>query len=357
MRQRQFDLASFYAYVGASAKERSALRQDLVRGLKDWHQYLYGYDRYGAETIFLLPERMGVPRIFGFAMVRILHDRRISDEVKVRTVEMALDIADYGDELGPPFGLPVGLHFLALRDRLPVQDLRYALVLTAGDERPFESVEKAISVDFLRWLLGSHEMPTEERAFWGHSLLSRHHGDTGAADLINLFLGSDEIPAELRRELCLAWVNARQPHIDVPVPASSSGFRSSFVADHMPFWVAHMRSWPGPLMVRYGLLWLARLGEDPLTLAQRHMDPADGFAEQLHGAVADIIAEHNASMPEPEVRSLIERGIGISGSGPTRRRFYRLGSQLFGAEYLERATHDTAGSVRQWAARELQRQA
>src|SRR5579864_5335462 len=76
--ERPFDAAAFYARVGATAREQSALRQDLVRGLKDYFTHLYGYDRYGAETVFLVPERMGQPHTFGFALLRILHDRRLS---------------------------------------------------------------------------------------------------------------------------------------------------------------------------------------------------------------------------------------------------------------------------------------
>jgi hypothetical protein len=61
-------------------------------------------------------------------------------------------------------------------------------------------------------------------------------------------------------------------------------------------------------------------------------------------------------MPDAAVRRVVERGITITGSGPTRRKFYRLGADLFGDTYLTRATEDAAGSVRQWAARQLQRQ-
>jgi len=49
---RTFELADFCARVGATTKESNVLRQDLVRGLKDYYEALYGYDRYGAETIF-----------------------------------------------------------------------------------------------------------------------------------------------------------------------------------------------------------------------------------------------------------------------------------------------------------------
>ena len=79
MEERPFDAAAFYARVGATPREQAALRQDVVRGLKDYFVHLYGYDRYGAETVFLVPEWMGHPYTFGFALLRLLHDRRITN--------------------------------------------------------------------------------------------------------------------------------------------------------------------------------------------------------------------------------------------------------------------------------------
>jgi len=78
LRQARFDFAVFCGSIGSIPKERNPLRQDLVRGLKDYFEATYGYDRYGAETVLLLPERMAQPYIYGYALVRLLHDRRLS---------------------------------------------------------------------------------------------------------------------------------------------------------------------------------------------------------------------------------------------------------------------------------------
>ena len=109
-------------------------------------------------------------------------------------------------------------------------------------------------------------------------------------------------------------------------------------------------------MVRLGLIWLARLGADPAKLAVAYMSYRDTYAEHVHGAVAEILGEHHRRIPDNQLKTLIEKGIAMSGSVPTRRKFYRLGTELFGSEYLERATSDSANSVRQWAAKQLQKQ-
>jgi hypothetical protein len=296
------------------------------------------------------------PYVYGFAVLRILHDRRISDQTKMAVAERALEVIEYGADMGLPFGLYAVLHFLLQQEDLRTEDLRYGLVVSAGEQSPFRGLDRATGEDFFRRLLDQAEMPPAERTFWGHSLIARHQDQPGAADFVNLLLGHQVIAVEDRRELCQAWINFRQPRLSVAVPEEIGDPRADFVADHMGFWIAHVPSWPSRSMVRLGLVWLARLGADPLELAQVYIAYQDTFAEQIHAAVADIIAEHYDCMPENQVRSLIEKGIAISGSGPTRRRFYRLGTDLFGPHYLERATADTANSVRQWAVRQLQKQ-
>jgi len=229
-------------------------------------------------------------------------------------------------------------------------------VVSAGETEPFRGTEKAEFVPFFQMLLSHPEFPSGERSFWGHSLVVRHRDQPGATELINLLLGHEDIPVEERLELCRAWINWRQPRLDVPIPAPDLGFRSVFATEHLPFWVAHAASWPTSKMVHLGLAWLAQLGDDPLELAQTYIAYQGSGAEQIYSAVADIIAEHHAGLPESEVRGVIERGIAITGSSPTRRRFYRLGTELYGPEYLTRASEDAANSVRQWAVRQLHKQ-
>jgi len=353
--RRAFDFARFCELAGASPKERAQLRQGLVRGLKDYFEATYGYDRYGAETILLLPERMAQPYIYGYGLKRLLHDRRISQRTKLAVARVALDIAEYGADGGLPYCFLYALWFLAHHGDLSTGDLRYGLVASAGETEPFRGMEKSEVLQFFRLLLQNAELPAPERAFWAHSLICRHRDQSGSGEVINEMLGQDELLLADRRELCRAWINWRQPRLDVSIPAPGPDSRSLFVAEHLPFWVAHAASWPTSKMVFGGVVWLARLGDDPLTLAQTWIDYHGHGAEQIHAAVAEVVAEHAHAMPEQQVKAIIERGIAISGSSPTRRRFYRLGTSLYGEEYLTRATGDAANSVRQWAVRQMQR--
>lgn len=348
----EFDLEAFYSEVGVSARERHALRQDLVRGLKDYSEHHYGYDRYGGETVLMLGERLGHPQTFAFAACRILRDRRLTISTRVKVAERVLDQLNRTEE--PPQGLFLALDYLAAHQRLEVDALRFGLVASAGAPHPFQGLEKSELIRVFTWLVRQAPLPVAERLFWGHSLVARHQDDAGAADLIHTLLGAEAIPAEDRRELARAWTNFRQPYLVVHIP-SASGPRGAWVAEHLPFWLSVSPSWPTPHMIRHGLLWLARLGDDPLLLAQNAMKRGGPYAEQFQAGAADILGEFHAVLPAEQVEHLVEEGIGITGSLVTRRRFYRLGADLYGQRYLERATHDTAGSVRQWAAKQLQK--
>lgn len=356
MGKSAFDFNLFCLHVGASPKEAAPIRQDLVRGLKDYFEFTYGYDRYGAETVLLLPDRMAQPNIYGFALLRLLHDRRLHEPTKVGSARQALDMIDYGADGGLPHGILAAVNYLAHHDHLDATDLRYVLVASAGENEPLGALGRIEALVFFNYLLSREELPAAERLFWGHSLIARHRDQQGATDLINALLGSTDLPVEGRQELARAWLNWRQPRLDVPTPTPDLGFRSVFVAEHLPFWVAHAPSWPTLKMVHQALVWLARLGDDPLELAEAYIGYHGNYAEQIHAAVADIIQEHAGEMTEAQAKAVIERGITISGSSPTRRRFYRLGTDLFGDVYLTRATTDAANSVRQWAARQLEKQ-
>jgi hypothetical protein len=106
-------------------------------------------------------------------------------------------------------------------------------------------------------------------------------------------------------------------------------------------------------MVRAAPVWLTRFGADPDALAARFINEGGTFAEQYRAGIADLIAEHHAQMSDASVRRILDLGVQSSGSASARRRFYELGARLYGPDYLHRAASDTAGSVRQWAARQL----
>jgi hypothetical protein len=349
----RFDPEAFYALVGATAKERAALRQDLVRGLKDYYETLYGYDRYGAETIFQLEDRMAQPYIFGFGASRILHDRRVSASTKASIAEHTIDVIQYGTDSGLPYGVFGAVHFLLTVRRISAVDVRYVLVATAGEYNPFRGMDRATMLNLFQRLVAFDALGVEERAFWAHSLLARHQDQAGAGDLCRALLDAADLPDAMRGELCLAWLYMRQPRIQVAPPPTGDDERSRFVGEHLPFWIAHVPSWPSNTMVELGLASLPRFGGDPAELIQTYIMYRDGWAEAIHAGVADIIELHGSTIPPQVLRSVIERGVSEPSSISSRRRFYRLGNELFGDEYLQRAAHDTAGSVRQWATRQL----
>ena len=349
MTYSRFDLADFIARVEARPVERSVLRQALIRGLKDYSEAVYGYDRYGAEAIIHLSDRLSEPYILGFGVLRILRSRRLRVEVKAAASLAAIEAIAYGSDSGLPYGLFEILQFLRASGRCEPEDLRYALVASAGQYNPFFGTSRLSRLSFATGLFGDDEFPPEERAFWGHSLIARHQDQPGARDLIDALLAERSIPGPVRAELARAWLNFRQPALSLTVPLSNNDFRSRFVAQHMGFWIAHSPSWPSHHMVRSGLVWLARLTDDANDLARRYISYRETYTDQLLAGVADIISEHHGSMPIEDLRQLIDLGSHITSSTAARRRFYQLGAALLGSSYLAEASKDNAESIRRWA--------
>jgi hypothetical protein len=351
--KRTFDVEAFYAEVGVTARERGPIRQCLVRGLKEYYESTVGYDKYGAETVLHLTRQLGVPQVYGFAVQRILHDRRISEDTKCRVATRALNVVSYGEDQGVPGTLLSAISFLASHGRLAAVDARYVLTVTAGDDAPVREMVKGEIISLLRWLLDCDEIAPSERLFWGHSLVSRRQEDAGAKEMIDLLLGHAAFPQSQRAELARAWIHRRQPHLDVETHDAGEEPRTLFLSHHLPFWVAHVTSWSSLPMMRHGLVWLARIEGSPIEIIETYFDRHGPYAEQLCAGIADIMHEHHAAMPVDRIKAIIDDGIATPGSGAIRRRFYRLGHELFGPSYLERASDDTAGSIRQWAQRRL----
>ena len=106
---------------------------------------------------------------------------------------------------------------------------------------------------------------------------------------------------------------------------------------------------------RIAVLALVRLGEDAWETAVLYLDSTRDYgAEALNMGVADIIAEYADAIPPEEIRELIEKGIQIPQVS-TRKTFYRLSTQFYGTELLEKTAEDNAASIRNWGAKELKK--
>jgi hypothetical protein len=293
--------------------------------------------------------------VFGFACQRILRDRRISDATKAATARFALGTVRYGADGGVPFAFLDVLRSLATFGALSCGDLRFGLVATAADNAPFRGLTRVACLGFMQSLLGFDEMPSSERLLWAHSLLARTGDAPTSSDMVSALLRDERHPLESRLELCNAWLHCRQPHLLADVPTVIESSRDAIVAEHMGFWIAHTPSWPTPSMVRLGLVWLAHQCDDVAELARTYVLYRGPFESEIKSAVIQILEEFHATMRMQDVEAVIEAGIGSTGATALRRKFYGVGIALYGQRYLERASCDTANSVRQWAVRQKQK--
>ncbi len=107
---------------------------------------------------------------------------------------------------------------------------------------------------------------------------------------------------------------------------------------------------------RLAVVWLARLGKDPLELLKRLLKPntvrGHGGDHVASGAL-DLLNERWDKIDE-EVRSnLLDKAASLPDTA-VRKRAYILGEKFMGLEFLEQALDDKAKSLREWAEKRLE---
>jgi len=401
-----FDLKEFYKELGIAKKEQGAVTDCLTQGLEHYYRHIYGYDKYGERPAFLIPERMYEPYIFGFGAVEVVRHNSLSLETRLKIIQYTIQQIDATAEYGIPHGLPILISFLAGAGILGPELFR-SIMITANFGGPLFDDWDLVEVRWLfDWLIVKADIPEPERIWWLWHMCVNGESPQICKTLSEGLLAHPGLSTKSKRALCDAWltdspaggppaqweamqalmrgdVDAFQAHLaeaGLPPPevlpsreAIEAEYDSALEAlldkddediepSSMPLHLLrHMLV--GPLGVmpltpgmlkRVAIASLPSLGEDPLKVCKSYLDSdRDYYADAVNQAVAGVIRTYHHRMPEKEIRSLVERGLEIGGVA-TRKTYYQLGTDLFGGDFLERATHDTAKSLREWAAKKTE---
>jgi hypothetical protein len=393
-----FDIDQFFADLQIEdAKEQKRIRSCFAKGLEVYYEYIYGYHKYGRKPEFLIPERMSEPYILGFGMVEVLRAKRgIKETTKLAICQYTLQTIVPEEEYGIPHGLIVLLSYLAQTGYLPSDVFRAVMQVTNLLRQwiwPWQ-IEEAIQLS--DWLIAQDEMPSQEKLFWlWHFSMQFDATIHLGKKVVNHWLDHPDLAANLKKELVHGWLDEVRKLGTPPaawrlVMAQTTGdlaeaeralkelgasrkeikevktiiqeeakrdvFSRLFSRDPLynfspEFGYLLTPNW----LKRIALLTLVKLGEDAWETAVLYLDSTRDYgAEAINLGVADIIAEYADSMPPEEVRELIEIGIQIPQVS-TRKAFYRLSTQFYGTELLQKTAVDNAASIRKWGAKELQK--
>lgn len=405
-----FDLRKFFKRLDISQPEQAALTDCLTRGIKNYYRHIYGYDKYGQDVAWLIHERMYEPYIFGFGAVEVARQEALSLDTRLKVMDYTLQQTDATAEYGTPHGLPILLSFIAGVGALEASTFRMVMIAADFGNSLFDDWQMGEVRQLLDWLVAQVEMPPAERLWWlWHISINSEPAQMSRA-IAECLLSHKVLLSASKRALCEAWLSdtaAGQPpaqweaiqallqgdvagykrHVaeaglppipdnelppvdaltedfdlaleslaadgddpdDLEAPALSLNLLRKTLVGPMGMMVLT----PGPLK-RAAVVALPTLGVDPLVVCQQYLTAkrGDGYGPSLHQGVAEVISAHHTQMSPAEVRALVERGLTI-GAMPTRRIYYELGADLYGATFMERALQDNANSIRQWAARKL----
>lgn len=408
-----FDLKKFFRQLEIAQTEQATIAECLTRGIKNYYQHIYGYDKYGQDVAWLIHERMYEPYIFGFGAVEVVRQEALPLNTRLKIIDYALQQTDATAEYGTPHGLPILLSFVANAGALDAATFRMVMITADFGNSLFDDWQLAEVRQLLDWLVAQVEMPPEERLWWLWHISVNSEPPQMSKAIAEALLGHKILFPASKRALCEAWLSdtpAGQPPaqweaIQALMQGDIAGYKAyaaqaglpstsdtelppmealtedidlaldNLVADDTgeaeadEFEAPHrslaffrkMLIGPMGMMVltpgtfkRAAVAALPELGADPAAICHQYLtaNRYDTIGMALHQGVADVIRAHHAHMPITDVQALVERGLTI-GAAPTRKCFYELGAELYGAGYIERATQDNANSVRQWAAKKL----
>lgn len=395
---KTFDIDQFFADLQIeNAKEQKRIRSCFAKGLEVYYEYIYGYHKYGRKPEILINERMGEPYIFGFGMVEVLRAKRgIKETTKLAICQYTLQTIVPEEEYGVPHGIIVLVSYLAETGYLPADIFRASMQATNLLRHwiwPWK-IEEAIALS--DWLIAQEAIPPQEKLFWLWHLSMQLNDDYHLGKkLVTHWLDHPGLSNDIKKELAQGWLdNAR--HLGTPpapwrlliaqttgdLEAAEKALKEMGASrqeikqvkqiikeeasqdvigrffSHDPlfnfnpeFGYLFTPNW----LLRISVLALVRLGEDAWETAVLYLDVTRDYgSEAINMGVADIIAEYADAMPPEEIRELIEKGIQIPQVS-TRKTFYRLSTQFYGTELLQKTAEDNAASIRKWGAKELKK--
>jgi len=364
-----FSFQRFCRDLPVSKNERTLVYDLMAQGLEDYYHDLYGYHKYGQRPDFLINERMGEPFVFGYAAVHILHHEDISATTKERVARYALDIAAPGEEFGMPYSLLLPIAFLAARGVLRGAQLVQALEMLTYERDVFAGLKTDDMPLLADALITQAGLSGEEVVRWLRFLLVRtQFAFDSSKALLEAALTHSGLPDSDKQALCHQLIEERfspvqRPALQLKDEQFEKLARGEIAPDDLTdlFSVAsgglvgdYLANPLTPqFLMRRAIAWLPRLGADPREVVERYFGTGGQYTrEAINQGVADVIAAHHSEMPAAFVRQILSQGISHPAM-VVRKRFYTVGLDILGPDFIRPALKDRSKKVRRWAEKKL----
>ncbi len=372
-------------------------RKRLLRTLRQ-SRHAYNEDHGFTDNLpvsAFMKYQLAFPFIFGYALVEVLNNPKISRLTKIKLCQYALDEMDPQEEYGIPFGLVNMLAFLAREGMLvmPVYSLLlftldYAQRGLFGSYNWLEDLSnKSELVDLLAWLVRQKEVEEDELLwwFWRFSTMCHEVHHSWGKALAATWCASD-VSDDTKKQLLHIWLNGQKSVGRAPLAwqmsdAQNSGDIEKLLAlyeqagitpteDELEFLEAHVETiqsmyedplffirqqlgsitYTPPYLKRLAIPELVRLGESLDQLTALYWN-SEIDASLVHQGIADALVEFKDQLPQDDIQHYVEQGI-KNGAYQTRHAFFRASVTLFGHKYLDQALQDESKAIRNWAKKE-----
>lgn len=336
--------------------------------------------------------QLSVPYIFGYALVAVLNNPKISHLTKIKLCQYTLDEMDPKDEDGIPFGLVNMLAFLAREGMLVMPvfglllfTLDYAQKGMFGAYNWLEDLsDKSEMVDLLEWLLQQQEVEEDEMLWWFwrfSTMCNEVHHSWGKAMAATWC--ASEVSDDTKKQLLHIWLNGQKPVGKAPLAwqmteAQNSGDIEKLLAlyeqagitpteEELEYLEAHHQhiqslhedpfffiqqqirtsTYTPSYLKRFAIPELVRLGESLDQLTGLYWN-SEIDATLVHQGIADALVEFKDQLSPEDIQHYLEQGI-KNGAYQTRHAFFRASVKLFGHKYLAQALKDDSKAIRNWA--------
>jgi|GEM_PF-2677690 len=182
----------------------------VIRGERNYLQWLYGYDklrRIGIDELDLL-ERLKRPFVFGFFVKEVL-ESRVKEDVKYKAALESLRSIDLHREEGIPAYLVKTVNFLLSKEGFNRVYFDTLIRLCLAFPDPFGANLRVMSdeledvEDLFNYVASYDEVTVDDKiAFLAAILILRDVSENFRLRLYERFLRSERIPLSIRVELC-----------------------------------------------------------------------------------------------------------------------------------------------------------
>ena len=167
-------------------------------------------------------------------------------------------------------------------------------------------------------------------------------GDQGR-EIFDHMMKMDVLNKSLKREVC-------QIVVEMAIPFPRGEYEHPIETTDQEQDRLSIRFLPGAVR-RLAVVWLARLGKDPMELLKRLLKPntvrGHGGDHVASGAL-DLLNEQWDTIKEDTRLGLLKKAANLPDTA-VRKRAYILGEKFKGVEFLRQARDDKAKSLREWA--------